>query len=226
MKYTEYLTQGAQGPQDAPEAQPAEAKPLDAIRAELDAEKFYSLQAAARAIIEAGAEPSALAGQLAAAIFGTDSPEARTVSEAIEKARRPGGYEYAIELARQRRSLYKKQLDALTEQQKALAAQMGLAAAEERELMDSKTEADTANAALLAVMDFSRQLDAGADPGTLLLQAGQLHEKHGGNRPAMGQLFGILTEWQALAWAGLDLVQREELTQLKTRTAEAAGMAS
>ena len=228
MKYTDYLAQQAQEPQETQETQEepqAQANQLDAIRAQLDAGKYYSLQAEARAAIETEAEPSALAARLTAAIFGPDSPEAGTVAEAIEKASRPGGYDYAIEIARQRRRLYKKQLDILAEMQKELAAQMGLAAAEERELMDEKAAADRANGALLAVMDFSRQLDAEADAGPILLQARALYDKHSGNRPAMGLLYGIITEWQGrdLTGPGLDLVQQQEMQELKAKLAAAAG---
>ena len=226
MNYTEYLAQQAQEPQEPQEEPQAQANQLDTLAAQLAADKYYSLQAEAREAIEAEAEPSALAARLTAAIFGTDSPEARTVSEAIEKAKRPGGFEYAIELARQRRSLYKKQLDKLAEQQKEIAAQMGLAAAEERELMDSKTDTERANAALLAVMDFSRQLDAEADAGAIISQAKGLYDQHNGSRAAMGLLYGLITEWQGrdLTGPALDLVQQQEMQGLKSRLASAAGL--
>ena len=146
----------------------------------------------------------------------------------IEAHKRPGGYELAIEAARQRRSLYKKQLDKLAEQEKEIAAQMGLAAADERELMNSKAETEAANGALLAVMDFSRQLDTKADPGAVIEQAGKLYEQHSGNRAAMGLLLGSLTEWQGRAFtftggAALDLVQQQKMQDLKSRLAAAAG---
>ena len=226
MKYTDYLAQQAQEPQETQETQEepqAQANQLDAIRAQLDAGKYYSLLAEARAAIEAEAEPSALAARLTAAIFGTDSPEAGTVTEAIEKARRPGGYDYAIAMAAQRKGLYKKQLKQLAELQKELAEQAQQADAEEWKLRAEASDTGRANWDLLAVMDFSRQLDA--DPGAILSQARALYEKHNGNRPAMGLLYGIITEWQGrdLTGPGLDLVQQQEMQELKAKLAAAAG---
>ena len=223
MKYADYLAQQPQEPQEEPQAQqPAQAGPLDAIRAQLDADKYYSLLAAAREAIATEAQPSALAARLTAAIFGPDSPEAGTVSEAIEQAKRPGGYEMAIELARQRRSLYKRQLTQLAEQEKAIAAAMGLADKEERELMDSQAAEGQANVALLAVMQLARE--AGADAGAIISQAARLYDQHNGNRPAMGLLYGSITQWQGQHGAGLDLVQQQEMQELKARIAAAAGL--
>ena len=226
MNYTEYL---AQQPQEPQEEQQAQAGPLDILAAQLAADKYNNLLAEARAAIEAEAEPSALAASLTALLFGEDSTEAGTVAAMIEASRRPGGYELAIELARQRRALFKKQLDKLAEQEKEIAAQMGLAAAEERELMDNKAEAAAANGALLAVMDFSRQLAEDADPGAMIRQAGQLYAQHNGNRAAMGLLLGSLTEWQGRAFTftggvPLDLVQQQEMQELKAKLGAAAGL--
>lgn len=226
MKYTDYLAQDAQQPQE-PQQEP-QANRLDMMAAQLAADKYYSLLAEARQIVPFETDPAQLAAKLTALLFGADSAEAGIVAGTIEAARRPGGYELAIEAARQRRALFKKQLDKLAKQEKEIAAQMGLAAAEERELMDSKAEAEAANGALLAVMDFSRQLDTEADPGAMIRQAGQLYEKHSENRAAMGLLLGSLTEWQGRAFtftggAALDLVQQQELQDLKSRLAAAAG---
>lgn len=231
MKYTDYLAQDAQQPQEPQEPQEepqAQANRLDMMRAQLDAEKYYSLLAEARQAVPFAADPGQLAATLTALLFGEDSTEAGIVARMIEAHKRPGGYELAIEAARQRRALLKKQLDKLAEQEKEIAAQMGLAAADERELMNSKAEAEAANGALLAVMDFSRQLDTEADPGAMIRQAGQLYEQHSGNRAAMGLLLGSLTEWQGRAFtftggAALDLVQQQEMQELKSRLAAAAG---
>lgn len=228
MNYTEYLAQQAQEPQepqDAQEEPQAQANQLDAIRAQLDAGKYYSLQAEARAAIEAEAEPSALAARLTAAIFGPDSPEAGTVAEAIEKARRPGGFDYAIAMAAQRKGLYKKQLKQLAELQKELAEQAQQADAEEWKLRAEASDTGRANWDMLAVMDFSRQLDGEADAGAIISQARALYEKHNGNRPAMGLLYGLITEWQGrdLTGPGLDFVQQAELQELKGKISAAAG---
>lgn len=228
MKYTDYLAQDAQQPQEPQEAPQGPANRLDMMRAQLDAEKLYTLQAEARQAVTDATEPDTLAASLTALIFGEDSTEAGAVAAMIEARRRPGGYELAIELARQRRAMFKKQLDKLAEQEKEIAAQMGLAAAEERELMDSKAEAAAANGALLAVMDFSRQLAEDAEPGAMIQQAGKLYEQHSGNRAAMGLLLGALTEWQGRAFTftsglALDLVQQQEMQELKSRLAAAAG---
>ena len=228
MNYTDYLAQDAQQPQESQEEPQAQANRLDMMRAQLDAEKYYSLLAEARQAVPFAADPGQLAATLTALLFGEDSTEAGIVARMIEAHKRPGGYELAIEAARQRRALLKKQLDKLAEQEKEIAAQMGLAAADERELMNSKAEAEAANGALLAVMDFSRQLDTEADPGAMIRQAGQLYEQHSGNRAAMGLLLGSLTEWQGRAFtftggAALDLVQQQEMQELKSRLAAAAG---
>ena len=231
MKYTDYLaqdTQQPQEPQEPQEEQQTQASRLDMMRAQLDAEKYYSLLAEARQAVPFATDPGQLAATLMALLFGEDSTEAGIVARMIEAARRPGGYELAIEAARQRRALLKKQLDKLAEQEKEIAAQMGLAAADERELINSQAEAAAANGALLAVMDFSRQLAADADPGAIIGQAGKLYEQHSGNRAAMGLLLGSLTEWQGRAFsftggATLDLVQQQEMRELKSRLAAAAG---
>lgn len=228
MNYADYLAQQPQQPQEPQEGQQAQANRLDMMRAQLDAEKYYTLLAEARQAVPFAADPGQLAATLTALLFGEDSTEAGIVARLIEQARRPGGYELAIDAARQRRALLKKQLDKLAEQEKEIAAQMGLAAADERELMNNKAEAEAANGALLAVMDFSRQLDTEADPGAMIRQAGQLYEQHSGNRAAMGLLLGSLTEWQGRAFtftggAALDLVQQQEMQELKSRLAAAAG---
>jgi hypothetical protein len=228
VNYADYLAQQPQEPQEPQEEPQAQANRLDMMRAQLDAEKLYTLQAEARQAVTDATEPDTLAASLTALIFGEDSTEAGAVAAMIEARRRPGGYELAIEAARQRRALLKKQLDKLAEQEKEIAAQMGLAAADERELMAEQTAAEQANGALLACMDFARQLAADADPGAIIEQAGSLYEKHSGSRAAMGLLLGSLTEWQGRAFtftggATLDLVQQQELQELKSRLAAAAG---
>lgn len=228
MNYADYLAQQPQQPQEPQEEQQAQANRLDMMRAQLDAEKYYTLLAEARQAVPFAADPGQLAATLTALLFGEDSTEAGIVARLIEQARRPGGYELAIDAARQRRALLKKQLDKLAEQEKEIAAQMGLAAADERELMAEQTAAEQANGALLACMDFARQLAADADPGAIIEQAGSLYEKHSGSRAAMGLLLGSLTEWQGRAFtftggATLDLVQQQELQELKSRLAAAAG---
>ena len=223
MKYADYLAQQPQEPQEEPQAQqPAQAGPLDAIRAQLDADKYYSLLAAAREAIAAEAEPSALAARLTAAIFGPDSPEAGTVSAAIDQAKRPGGYDYAIAMAAQRKGLYKKQLKQLEELQKELAAQAQLADAEEWKLRAAASDAGQANWALLSVLQLARE--AGPDAGAIILQAGRLYDQHKENRPAMGLLYGSITQWQGQYGAGLDLVQQQEMQELKGKIAAAAGL--
>ncbi len=228
MKYTDYLAQKAQQTQEPQEAPQAEANRLDIMRAQMDAAKLYSLLAEARQAVTDATEPDTLAASLTAIIFGEGSTEAGAVTAMIEASKRPGGYDLAIELARQRRALYKNQLDKLAEQAKEITARMNLAAAEERELMDSRTGADAANGALLAVMDFSRQLAADAEPGAIIERAGQLYEHHSGTRAAMGLLLGSLTEWQGRAFTftsetALDFVQSQEPQELKSRLAAAAG---
>lgn len=228
MNYADYLAQQPQEPQEPQEEQQAQAGPLEVIAAQLAAEKYYTLLAEARQAVPFATDPGQLAATLTALLFGEDSTEAGIVANMIEAHKRPGGYELAIEAARQRRALLKKQLDKLAEQEKEIAAQMGLAAADERELMNSKAEAEAANGALLAVMDFSRQLAADADPGAIIGQAGKLYEQHSGNRAAMGLLLGALTEWQGRAFTftsglALDLVQQQEMQELKSRLATAAG---
>ena len=231
MNYADYLAQQPQQPQqpqEPQEEQQAQANRLDMMRAQLDAEKYYTLLAEARQAVPFAADPGQLAATLTALLFGEDSTEAGIVANLIEAHKRPGGYELAIEAARQRRALLKKQLDKLAEQEKEIAAQMGLAAADERELMAEQTAAEQANGALLACMDFARQRAADADPGAIIEQAGSLYEKHSGNRAAMGLLLGSLTEWQGRAFtftggAALDLVQQQEMQELKSRLAAAAG---
>lgn len=228
MKYTDYLAQQAQNPQEVQEEPQAQTNQLDTMAAQLAAAKYYSLLAEARQAVTLATDPGQLAASLTALLLGEKSAEAGAAAHMIEAARRPGGYDLAIEAARQRRAVLKRTLDKLAEQEKEIAAQMGLAAAEERELMDSKAEAAAANGALLAVMDFSRQLAADADPGAVIQQAGQLYEQHGENRAAMGLLLGSLTEWQGKAFsfkggAALDLVQQQELQGIKNKLAAAAG---
>lgn len=226
MKYTDYLSGQEQGPQEEPQAQQPQANALEGLAAQLETGKYYSLQAEARRIIAEEGNPSALAARLTAAIFGPASPEALTVSEAIEKAQRPGGYELAIDFARQRRGLFRRQLDKLAEQQRELAAQMGLAEAEERQLIEDKAAAGAANAAMLAVVNFAQDA-AEATPETFILQARDLCEKHSGSRPAMGLLYGTLTEQLARAYdngASLDLVQQQAARELLAKIAEAAGL--
>ena len=228
MKYTDYLAQDVQQPQEPHEEQQAQANRLEMMAAQLVTDKYYSLLENARQAITGEPDPAQLAANLTALLFGNDSPEAVAVAEMITASKRPGGYELAIEAARQRRAILKRTLDKLAEQTKEIAAQMGIAAAEERELMDSKAEAAAANGALLAVMDFSRQLAPDASPADMIQQAGQLYEQHSENRAAMGYLLGCLTDWQgrAIAFAdgaALDLVQQQELHDLKTRLAAAAG---
>lgn len=229
MNYTDYLAQQPQGEQEPQEEQQAQpVGPLEVIAARLAAEKYYTLLAEARQAIPFAADPGQLAANLTALLFGEDSTEAGTVARMIEAHKRPGGYELALEMARQRRALLKKQLEQLAEHEKEIAAQMGLSAADERELMNSEAEAKAANGALLAVMDFSRQLAADADPGAIIGQAGKLYEQHSGSRAAMGLLLGYLTEWQGRAFsftggATLDLVQEQEMRELKSRLAAAAG---
>lgn len=237
MKYSDYLAQDAQQPQEPQEEPQAEANRLDMIRAQLDAEKYYSLLAEAREVITEAAEQAArherpylpmVLEKLTAAIFGQDSPEADSLAEIITMAKYAGGYEYAIEQARQRRRLYKKQMERLAEVQKELAEQAELALAEERELSDSKLNEEGTDRAFLEVMEFSRQLDTEADPGAMIRQAGRLYEKHSGSRAAMGLLLGSLTEWQGRTFtftgdAALDLVHLQELAELKSRLAASAG---
>ena len=139
MNYADYLAQQPQQPQEPQEGQQAQANRLDMMRAQLDAEKYYTLLAEARQAVPFAADPGQLAATLTALLFGEDSTEAGIVARLIEQARRPGGYELAIDAARQRRALLKKQLDKLAEQEKEIAAQMGLAAADERELMAEQT---------------------------------------------------------------------------------------
>lgn len=235
MNYTDYLAQQPQEPQE-PQEEP-QANRLDMMRAQLDAGKYYSLLAEAREVIAEAAEQAArherpylpmILEKITAAIFGHGSPEADSMAEIITMARYAGGYEYAIEQAKQRRRLYKKQLERLAEVQKELAEQAELALAEERELSDSKLTEEKTDRAFLEIMEFSRQLDTETDPAAMIRQAGQLYERYSGSRAAMGLLLGSLTEWQGRAFTftggvTLDLVQQQEMQELKSRLAAAAG---
>lgn len=201
MKYSDYLAQDAQEQPAEEQAQQAQPATLEMLATRLAAEKFYSLQAEAREAIETEADPSALAALLTVAIFGADSPEAGTVAEAVAKARRPGGYEYAITMAEQRKTMLKKQLKRLAELQKDLTAQAAQAETETWQLRASASDEGQANWGLLSVITFLRDAE-GADAGTVLEQAAGLYEKHHGNREAMGLLCGSLSEWTARASAG------------------------
>lgn len=227
MKYTDYLAQQAQRPQETqeePQTQPAQS--LEQISAQMAAEKYYSLQAEAREAIKTEPEPSALAAILTAAIFGDESPEAETVAEAIKRTQRPGGYDYAITMAEQRKTQLKRQLKRLANMQKELTLQAEEAEAEEWQLRAKASDAGQANAAILAVMTLARAAEE-ADAETILLQAGKVCEKHSNNRPAMGLLYGIVTdEYSRICASGaaLDIMQQQAMEELIKRIGTAAGL--
>lgn len=233
VNYLDYAAQPEQSQdyaQDAHEAHKTQ-KPfmggLDAIQAQLEAEKYYSLLGDARQAVAGASDPGQLAAALTALLFGDDSTEAETVTRMIAACKRPGGYTLAIEAARQRKALLKRQADKLQKLAKELSEQMEASAADEKALLSSEAEAEAADGALLSVMEFVRQIeDAGADPWTVIRKARDLHDQIKGSRAAAGYLLGVLTDWQARAMTDgvtLDLLLQSELYDLKDSLQSAAG---
>ena len=225
MRYADYLAQPAQEPQEEPQAQQGQAATLDILAAQLAAEKYYSLQEEAREAIKQGqASPAAIAIHLTLQLFGTDSPELSAVLRAVNSARLPGGYDLAIEQSRQLRRQYKRQAGKLAEMLKELQEKTDLAVEEERRLIAEREAESRADGAILAVMDFSGQLTAETDAKAIITQASVICNKHGENRPAMGLLYGALTEWRERSSGTLDAVQQLELSDLMQRVASTMGL--
>lgn len=226
MNYTDYLKQQAQQTQEPQEeAQPQPAQTLEQIAAQLAAEKYYSLQAETRRIVPFATDPAALAANLVDLILGPGSFEAGCLANLIAAQRQPGGYELAIDAIQQRRRTCKKQMTRLAEMQKELSADIEQLIEEERSLTAAQSDAAQYDAAMLDIMPF-RPIAAEADAEALLLQGGNLLEKHSSSRQAMCLLYGIIHDQQNRLYAdgAADLVQRQAMNDLLARIAASAGM--
>lgn len=214
MTLEEYAAQQAQQAQE-----PQQANQLDAVAARIDAEKLSLLMADARQIIDEYRSPATLLTLITGAMFGDGSAEAAAVAAAIDADRNPGGHEMAIAELRQRRKMLNQQAKQLTEQQKAITAELEKLNEAERELMNQQTQAATLDSALTAVLTFCKGID---ERETLLKEAAELYQKHRSTPAAMGLLYGSLSELTRQQYTRFDLVQQQELQQLKEQVLAAA----
>ena len=212
MTLEEYAARQAQ---QAPQAQePQRKNQLDAVAARIDAEKLSLLMAEARQAIDEYRSPATLLTVITGAIFGQDSAESAAVAKAIEQDRAPGGHELAIAALREQRRQLNQQAKKLTEQQKAVAEAIEKVNAAERELMTP-----AADGALIDVMTFCNNTEPRE---TLLQEAAALFEKHRRNPAAMGLLYGSLAAQAGYTAGRYDLMQQQELAELKARILTAA----
>lgn len=211
MKLEEYAAQQAQQAHEAPQAA---ANQLDAIRAQLDAEKLSLLLAEAQQIIDESGTAAAMLTRIVAAMFGDDSAEAQQVAAAIEKENAPGGHELAIAEIRNRRKLIKQQAKQLEEHQKALAAELEQLNTAEREQLNQRAEAGELNGALIDTLTFCMNPQAN--------QLRELYNRHHDCPAAMGLLYGSITDMAQYTGGKLDLVQLQEFADMKAQILEAA----
>ena len=202
--------------QQVPQAQePQQANQLDAVAARIDAERLSLLMADARQAIDEYRSPATLLTVITGAIFGKDSAEAAAVAKAIAQDRAPGGSELAIAALREQRRQLNQQAKKLTEQQKAIAEALEKVNAAERELM----QAPAADGTLIDVMTFCSNTEPRE---TLLTEAAALYQQHRRNQAAMGLLYGSLSRQAGYTAGRYDLMQQQELAELKARILEAA----
>ena len=213
MTLEEYAARQAQQPQ---EAQQAEGNQLDAVAARIDAERLSSLVVDARAAIDEYRSPATLLTVITGAIFGENSAEAAAVAETIKQDRTPGGYELTIAGLRETRRLLKQQSKKLGEQQQEIAAAIEKTIEAEREIMAAQAEAGAVDGALIEIMTFCNS----ETRENLLQGLADLYEKHHSKPAAMGLLYGSIGA--LTRQSSLDLLQQQELAELKARILEAA----
>lgn len=217
MNLEQYAAQHAQAPQGAQNA-PQTQEPLDVLAARLDADRLYSLQATAQAAIDDGMEPAAMLELITGGLFGTDSPQAAAVAQAIDADRHPGGHEMAIAAIRTQKKLLRAQLKQLEAQAKDLTGELEKLDAEERRITGEKAQAAALDRALIDVLAFAK-----SPQGDLLAQMTELYNRHHGNPAAMGLLYGVINDLARKQYSetALDLIQQREFIELKDHIAAA-----
>lgn len=223
MNLEEYAARHAQAPQWAQNA-PQTQEPLDVLAARLDADRLYSLQATAQAAIDDGMEPAAMLELITGAIFGTNSPQAAAVGQAIDADRHPGGHEMALATIKQQQHLLRQQAKQLEAQAQAITGELAKLDAAEREITGEKSKAAALDRAMLDVLTFRKQLDN--PQGDLLADMGELYTRHHGNPAAMGLLYGCIVELHRRQHdaRAFDLVQQQEFSDLAKQIAQALGI--
>lgn len=217
-QYAAQQTQAVQEPQSAPQAQ----EPLDVLAAKLDADRLYSLLAEAQAVIDGGGKPAAMLEQMTGAVFGTDSPQAAAVAEAIEADQHPGGHELAIAAIRAQKQLLRAQLKQLEGQARAITGELETLDTMERDMIRKGTEAAALDRGLIEVMAFAKD----GPRADMLAQMAALYDHHHGNPAAMGLLYGTIADLTRKQYdaAVFDLVQQQAFKDLSAKIRAAIGL--
>lgn len=225
MNLEQYAAQQAQAPQGAQNA-PQTQEPLDALAAQIDAGRLYSLQAEAQAAIDSKAPPAAILERITGALWGQDSPQAAAVAAIIDADRHPGGRELAAAIYEQQRKALYKQQKQLEQQARGLAEAIEKLNAAEAAARREESERTRLNRALLDVMTFAAQLDAENPQADLLQTMAGLYDRHQGSPVAMGLLYGCIANLNRRQYsaAAFDLIQQQEFKDLAARIAAAIGL--
>lgn len=221
-QYAAQQTQATQGAQNAPQTQ----EPLDALAAQIDAGRLYSLQAEAQAAIDSKAPPAAILERITGALWGQDSPQAAAVATIIDEYQNPGGRELAAAIYEQQRKAIHRQQKNLEKLARSLADELEKINAAEAAARREESERTRLNRALLDVMTFATQLDAENPRADLLQAMAGLYERHQGSPAAMGLLYGCIADLNRRQYsaAAFDLVQQQEFKDLAARIAAAIGL--
>ena len=225
MNLEQYAAQQARAPQGAQNA-PQTQEPLDALAAQIDAGRLYSLQAEAQAAIDSKAPPAAILERITGALWGQDSPQAAAVAAIIDADRHPGGRELAAAIYEQQRKALYKQQKQLEQQARNLAEAIEKINAAEAAARREESERTRLNRALLDVMTFAAQLDAENPRADLLQTMAGLYDRHQGSPVAMGLLYGCIADLNRRQYsaAAFDLIQQQEFKDLAARIAAAIGL--
>lgn len=215
MNLEQYAAQ-QQGAQQEQNTQEAELLTASQLAAKLDAEKLSFLMAEAQAALDDQQEPAEILTRLYTDFFGKNSTQAQTLAEILTRSVAPGGFDFAIAQTRQQRQLLKRQSKQLDELQKEIAKGLTALDEKERDLMSEKAAAAASDAALTETALFAAQISQ-ESPAAIIKRATEIFSKYRRSLPAMGLLYGILSEAasNAISSGGFDLFQQEELNSLR-----------